>query len=372
MPRSREADDVRDQEEVVGEAHAVDQRQLGVEPPPRLRARHPGRVAPRHAGERQLAQALGAGHALGERRAREDRCSHLEREVAARDQCGVVLEQRLRLLGAAGARAHAVHALRPLGGRAEQRVVRAERRARHALQELPLRRRHRDAVGLVVARLQHPHVTGRDRGHAQSPALREPLAEPRALGRDAAHAQPHAAHVRAPLRHLLRRRERRRHARREQRHREPGRLHDHVQPGVAGADRAHGVERVVQVARRQERAQARPAAAVERDQQRAVAARERGQLGADDRLEPRALRRVQEPHGEVEVVDVGQAEGGVSQLRRALAQRLGRGDAREQRAVRAHAKRCERGHGDGQRVVLGRVRMRAVANRPEPGWRRPS
>jgi hypothetical protein len=63
-----------------------------------------------------------------------------------------------------------------------------------------------------------------------------------------------------PARDLVGRAYRRRHAHRHQGRRESRRLHDDVQPRVVLADAARQVERVVQVSRREYRAQVRPPA----------------------------------------------------------------------------------------------------------------
>ena len=222
---------------------------------------------------------------------------------------------------------------------------------------------------LVVARLQHPDVARGDRRHAQSPCLGQARAQPRAFGGKPAHAQPHAARARAlavrsyePAPDLVRRAHRCWHAGRKERGGECWRLDDDVQPGRVRGDRVHELEVVAQVARGEHRAQTRPTAPVERDQQRTrpqrrarcpftpepagVRQRARGvgqrrDLGPEHGRDAAAARRVQEPHRQVEVVAVGQTERAVAQFGRARAQRLGRGDARQQRAMRPHPQGCE-------------------------------
>ena len=107
-------------------------------------------------------------------------------------------------------------------------------------------------------------------------------------------------------------------------------------------------------------AQVGVAAAVDRDEQgrgagvggwRRVPRRlERRDLGAQQGGEAFGPRRAVEADGEVEVVAVGERERRVAEFERALDQRLGRGGAEEERAVRAHPQRDKAGHGAAARA----------------------
>ena len=77
-------------------------------------------------------------------------------------------------------------------------------------------------------------------------------------------------------------------------------------------------------------------APIDRQQQRV--ARRRGELGAEQRREPLGTRVLVEANREVEVVAIGERERAVPERQRAIDERLGRGDAVQQRAMRPHAR----------------------------------
>jgi hypothetical protein len=362
---AREPDDARHEQEVIREPHALDERELVIESRARLAAcgrartaRAGGGIALRESYGRERAQAFRAGHARGQRRLREDRCAHLERQVHARDERGVVLEQRFGLFGATGAAAQGAHATRPFVRRGEPSLGRTERVPWHAFEQFACAGGDGRAMRLVVARFEQPHIAGGDRGQSQAPRFGQTRAQVGAFGGDAAHAEPQAARARTrtvgphePTRVLVGRTHRRWHAGREQCGGERHRLDDHVQTRVVRRDRRHEVERVVEVPRGQERAQVRPAATIERHEQRArptrgarrtnaaqpTRARQRtrvvvgrGELGADHGFEPTAARGLEEADRQIQVVAIGQTERGVPEFDGATAQRLGRGDTGEQ------------------------------------------
>ena len=291
-----------------------------------------------------------------QRGARKDRRAELEFEPAARGDLAVVGQRLSRRLGDPRPVAGRAHPPLPLRRAGEPRLARAERLTRHALEQLAGRRGDRDAVGLVVARMEQRGVAGRHQRQPQPAREGHAPAEPGALlGQPAQpHPQPAGARVaRRGPRHAGRRR----HAGAMQRDRQPRRLDHHVEPGGVLGDAAREVEAVVEMARGQDAAQVGVAAPVERQQQRRGAGLEPRDLGAQQRREPRGARRAVEAHREVEVVAVGERERSVAQLERALDQRLGRGGAEQQRAVRARAQRDEGAHGACPAGVPRRARL---------------
>ena len=343
MPlRAREADDLGDQQEVIGEAHVRDHCQLLVEPRPRAASRDTARsdVTPRQAGARQLAQALLAAHAGRERSAREDRRSHLELEPAARRQRDVVRQGLGRRLGSPGTRAHRAHAPRPFGGHGEPRLARRERVRCHALDQLAVRCGDRHAMRVVVAWIEHHHVAGRDQREPERTRGVHARGERSHFGAQAAHAHPQSgrraarsAGQRSGLR--LGRRE----PGGQQRGGQPGRLDHHVQPAALLAERDRQVEMRIEMAAREQRAQARVAAAVGGQHQRAPGGVR--DLGAGDRLQALGAGRLHEAHREIEVVAIGERQRAQAARERAFDQRLGRSQ-RPRAASRASARAAGR------------------------------
>ena len=159
MPRAREAHDLGDQQEVVGEAEPVDDREL-------LRKSRRGGVVGRAVAApqplvREAPQLERPGLPRRQRGARKDRRAELEFEPAARGDLAVVGQRLSRRLGDPRPVAGRAHPPLPLRRAGEPRLARAERLTRHALEQLAGRSGDRDAVGLVVARMEQRGVAGR-------------------------------------------------------------------------------------------------------------------------------------------------------------------------------------------------------------------
>jgi hypothetical protein len=96
------------------------------------------------------------------------------------------------------------------------------------------------------------------------------------------------------------------------------------------------------MAQREQSAEIRVAAAIDRQQEHRVRAKR--QLGAEQRYQPVRVRVAIEANREIEVVAVCQRECLIPAFERGLNECFGRGEPEQQRAVRAHAQRDERAH----------------------------